>query len=324
MTLRQQLTGFLLALVQIAPAAAFAQAQSSGVPQAPQKITLPPAPQGPKSPVDQFRQLLAMTPAERKDFLTNRPPESRTLMLAKVHEYEAFPPDERELRLKETELQWYLLPLLKLPAAGRGPRLATIPQADLKLVEVRLARWDQVPADLQKELLDNLSVVRFVLATNRSRASSTNISSANAQMLQRVQDWEGFPREKRARILHQFDDYFTLNPDEKDKTLQTLSEPERRQLETTLNNFAGLDRDQRRECIRSFEKFASLGPEERRKFLKNAEQWKAMTPAQRQAWRDVVQRISLEPPQPFPPPTLPPIPKSVAREPRPPMLTITN
>ena len=71
-----------------------------------------------QSPVDFFRQLLAMTPAERVASLTNRPPEARARILAKVREYQALGPDERELRLRATELRWYLTPLLRTAAGG--------------------------------------------------------------------------------------------------------------------------------------------------------------------------------------------------------------
>ncbi len=56
-------------------------------------LLLPPPP---KCPVDFFRELLALTPAERRQALTNRPPESQQRILAKVQEYQALPADERE------------------------------------------------------------------------------------------------------------------------------------------------------------------------------------------------------------------------------------
>ncbi|HTV76036.1 MAG TPA: hypothetical protein VMD57_03480, partial [Candidatus Baltobacteraceae bacterium] len=65
-----------------------------------------------RSPVEFFRQLLAMTPDERDNCLKIHPPEIRERILAKVAEYEALDPDERELRLRATELRWYLMPLL--------------------------------------------------------------------------------------------------------------------------------------------------------------------------------------------------------------------
>src|SRR5437762_10215665 len=71
----------------------------------PVPIIVPSVP-SPKSPVDLFRDLLAMSPAERKNFLTNRPPAAQKMILAKVREYESLKPDQREVRLKVTELRW--------------------------------------------------------------------------------------------------------------------------------------------------------------------------------------------------------------------------
>jgi hypothetical protein len=88
--------------------------------------SLPPLPHL-KSPVDLFRELLAMTPAGRENYLTNRPPGIRARILAKVREYEALDPNERELRLRATELRWYLLPLLHESPTNRAAQLAAIP-----------------------------------------------------------------------------------------------------------------------------------------------------------------------------------------------------
>src|ERR1019366_7847670 len=77
---------------------------------------LPPA----QSPISFFRDLLAMNGAERKQALTNRSPEGQKLILDKVREYESLPPDERELRLRVTELRWYLVPLMTAPATNRA------------------------------------------------------------------------------------------------------------------------------------------------------------------------------------------------------------
>src|ERR1019366_3696650 len=67
---------------------------------------MPPLPQT-HSPVAFFRQLLGMTPPERANYLTNRPPEIRERILAKAREYLTLDPNERELRLRATELRWY-------------------------------------------------------------------------------------------------------------------------------------------------------------------------------------------------------------------------
>src|SRR5438094_235453 len=74
---------------------------------------VPPPMPSPHSPVDSFRQLLAMPPRDREHYLSDKPPEIRARLLDKVKEYQALGPDERELRLRATELRWYLLPLLR-------------------------------------------------------------------------------------------------------------------------------------------------------------------------------------------------------------------
>src|SRR2546426_999281 len=121
----------------------------------------PPAPPATKSPVDTFRELLAMNAAERRDFLTNRSPESRKLILAKVREYDTLSPDQRDLRLRATELRWYLLPLMQASRTNRAEQLAAIPVEVRKLVEDRIQLWDMLPPELQKELLDNEAIIQF-------------------------------------------------------------------------------------------------------------------------------------------------------------------
>ena len=60
-------------------------------------------PPAPPSPVDQFRRLLVMPPADQRDFLAKRSPGAQKLILAKIHEYQQLNPELRELRLRVTE-----------------------------------------------------------------------------------------------------------------------------------------------------------------------------------------------------------------------------
>src|SRR5882672_2042855 len=115
-----------------------------------------------KSPVELFRELLAMNTTERKEFLTNRSPASQKLILAKVREYESLKPDQRELRLQVTDLRWYLLPLMRVPATNRTSRLEKLSSENRKLIEVRLQQWDRLPASAQKELLDNEAMIQHL------------------------------------------------------------------------------------------------------------------------------------------------------------------
>src|SRR3954470_24821540 len=67
----------------------------------------PPAiPAAPKTGVDLFRELLTMTPAQRKlaftsrQDLTSRSEKSRQVIAARLEEFDKLQPDEREVRLE--------------------------------------------------------------------------------------------------------------------------------------------------------------------------------------------------------------------------------
>ncbi|HRT55697.1 MAG TPA: DUF3106 domain-containing protein [Candidatus Paceibacterota bacterium] len=273
-----------------------------------------PLPPPPRSPVDLFRELLAMTPAERRAHLTNRPPASQKLILAKLREYESMRPDVRELRLQATELRWYLLPLMSLPATNRPSQLALIPPEFRDRVEARLRMWDQLDPAVQKELLDNEAAIRHFSELEGSsdeqrRRLLEGMSEARRKKLQAgIDQWQALPETQRRQITARFNQFFDLTPAEKQKALNILSDAERRQIDKTLRAYGTLGPQERALCLQSFEKFTRLSLEERQKFLKNAERWKLMTPDERQAWRDLVARLSNLPPLPpgfHDPPPLP-------------------
>ena len=244
---------------------------------------LPPMPQS-VSPVNFFRQLLAMSPAERTASLTNRPPEARARILAKVREYQALGPDERELRLRATELRWWLTPLLRLTVAERAPRLVAVPDSLRELVNARLAQWDLLPPPMQQEFL----------ASDQALHYFAHVETTNQP---------GVAREQKNNA-DQFSQFFELTPEEKRQTLNTLSDAERLAMEKTLQSFSQLPTQQRFQCIRNYAKFAGMSAVERADFLKNAESWAKMSPKERQTWRDLVQHIPQWPP--MPPPGVPP------------------
>jgi hypothetical protein len=268
--------------------------------------SVPPLPMA-HSPISYFRELLAMDPAERKAALTNRPPESRTQILAKVREYESLKPDARELRLQVTELRWYLRPLMGAPATNRPAQMAMIPEKDRKLVEDRLQEWDKVPPDVQKELLGIEPVLQYFAeiegrSEEQRREMLKTLSPARRAMLEKGIGWWGSVSEdQRRRMLNRFNQFFELTVQEKERALKTLSDPERRQIEKTLQTYGSLPPAQRAQCLRSFEKFASLSLAERQQFLKNADRWKLMSPSERQAWRDLVHNLPPSLPRPLPP-----------------------
>ena len=271
-----------------------------------------------RSPVDSFRELLAMNPAERKRFLAARPPESQRQILAKVREYEAYGPNQRELRLKATELYYYLWPVMNTSASNRPPLLALVPQGDRKEIERRLLAWDQFPAGKQQELLTNAAAIRFFTELKTGPPPLPPASPAQQANLQRgILQWQALSRGQQQRITARFKRFFDLTPEEQQAACNTLSETERRQIEKTLYKFENLSPSDRAKAIRSFEKFARLSLEQRRQFLKNAELWKLMPPDERQNWRDLVSGLPPQPPSPPGLPEIPPSPPGFSLGPRP-------
>jgi predicted Fe-S protein YdhL (DUF1289 family) len=242
------------------------------------------------SPIDLFRQLLAMTPDERENYLTNRPPHVRERILEKVQEYEALDPDERELRLRATELQWYLIPLMRESPANRAERLAAIPQNLRELVEDRLEQWEILPPPLQQEFLDDERAVHYFTQINSTNRLVWHDSNAAR--------WNALSEDERQKIIARVNQFFDLTPAEKQETLNTLSDAERQQMEKTLQSFEKLPPEQRIECVRAFVKFAGMSAVEKQEFLKNAARWSQMSPADRQTWRDLVTHVPEWPPLP--------------------------
>ena len=246
------------------------------------------------SPVALFRNLLNMTPRQRADYLTNRPPQIRAALQDKIHEYLVMDPDTRELRLRATELRWQLIPLLRTAPADRGPRLAQVPDDLAPLVKSRLAEWDQLPTAMQQEFLIYDRTLHYFATVNATNQPATD-SAAEA---------------RQQSVAAQFNQFIELTPEEQKGALKTISATERAQMEATLKAFGKLPPAQRFECLRAFAKFTELSPADRAEFLKNASRWAEMTPRERQTWRDLVARVPLWPPMPpvaLPmPPRLPP------------------
>ena len=261
-----------------------------------QPPSIPPLPTM-KSPVDSFRTLLVMPATDRKEHLATRSAEVQKRLVDKIREYQALTPDERELRLKATELRWYLKPLMSSVATNRAAQLKVIPENMREMVGVRIEQWDKIPPGVQQMILTNQNGPSYI----------ANVSPASSLPL---------PTEIiRASFQKRFDRLFELTPLEKEKILATLSDVERQQMEKTLESFGKLSPMQRKQCVTSFTKFAGMSPAERQEFLRNAQRWSEMSPAERQSWRELVSSAPKLPP--FPPITIkrPPVPENPNRPP---------
>jgi predicted Fe-S protein YdhL (DUF1289 family) len=269
-----------------------------------------------KSPVDAFRELLAMTPAERLNYLSNRPPVIRDRILAKVREYKVLAPDERELRLRATELRWYLLPLMREPLTNRAALLAVVPDDLQALVNARLAQWDALAPPVQKEFFANERALRYFAQVDSSNnAALLSLRPGHALPTEAsdtdLAHWNALSDAQRQKIAAQCNQFFELTPAEKQKTLNTLSDTERQQMEQTLETFGKLPLAQRQQCLHAFTEFAGMSVQEKQDFLKNARRWSQMSPQERQTWRDLVRQVPEWPPLPPPAPPMPPAPRTL-------------
>jgi len=249
-------------------------------------LTVPPLPPS-RSPVDAFRALLLKSVAEQQKLLAVRPPDVRERILSKLQEYRALTLEERELRLQATELRYYLVPLLGVPATNRAAHLALIPQPTRELVEARLRHWTLLPPPMREVLLTNRQAVSFLI----QGGGNTNALPPSADAV-------------RQRMFDTVERFLELTDKEKERTLSSFSAAEREQMDATLAAFEQLMPSQRARCVRSFTKFATMSSEEREGFLKNAERWSQMSLTEREAWRELVSRAPILPPLPHPP--LPP------------------
>jgi Spy/CpxP family protein refolding chaperone len=276
---------------------------------------IPPAPPSLQtSPVQFFRKLLAMDEPQREAALTNRSPAQRKILIQKLHEYDLLPPEAREIRLRQTELRWYVQTLIKIPSSDRATRLDQVPETDRPLIVERLRQWDELPADVQKQFLDNQEAVSAYLERKTSPVS-TPLPAPTARQIQldrEMKHLENLPQDQRQKMCDLFQKFFDLDPRQKQKTLGVLTESERLQIEHNVSSYTHLPPDQRTQRISSFKRLVTMAPEDRETFLKNAAQWQRLSPKERELWRHLVSKL---PPMPPTPPglkvkaaQLPPIP----------------
>jgi hypothetical protein len=291
---------FLFCLILAANGVAFSQEPVPAI-QIPVPPPVPPLSQ-PRSPVSFFRELLAMSPEQRKAALSGKTAQQRDYVQARLAEYESLPVEELEIRLKLLELRWYLLPLLKLSPSDRTSQLAGIPESHRALIVERLNQWDSLGSDLKAEVLENEMTVHYFLRlessspAQRERIFDAMPRSQRRDLEGKLEKWRALPQTERQKMYARFQQFFDLPPEQKLRTLKVLPDEERAQLERTLKAWENLPAEQRRECIESFRKFANMSPESRMQFLRNAERWGRMSSREREVWRSLITVIPPSPP----------------------------
>jgi Protein of unknown function (DUF3106) len=248
----------------------------------------------PPSPIDYFRKLLMLTPQQREAALANKSPEVRVKILAKVSEYSVLDPNERELRLRATELRWYLVPIMHDAPAARDADLARVPDDIRVVVKMRLTQWEILPPSLQQEFLENERIVGYFSGVDsaNSAAGATTVSDADRS------HWDALPESQRNALIGEFNQFFALSPVEKQKAIGGLSRNDRTQMENMMQALDKLPPVQRARCLSAYAKFAGMTPLQRAEFLKDAQRWSQMSPHERKAWDDLAQHVPQWPPAP--------------------------
>lgn len=285
-------------------------AEAFGAAPLPEGAGLPPLP---PSPVQQFREWLALPPSERQKAVAEWPSGKQEVLLRKLRTYEALPAEERERRLKMIELRYYLRPLMGMKPEERASTLGLVPLSLKALVLERLSNWDSLDAHLREEILasDNSRelVTKYYLQLQQGRSKEEILGSFNparrAEMDQALRTWNGLSASARVRTAGQLTAFFELPRVEQDRAFQLLSDSERQDIEKTLQAFSQLSPEQRRVCVESFQKFTMMPPPERASFLRNAARWQAMSPEERALWKKLVTKIPPLPPMPVQEPPRP-------------------
>jgi hypothetical protein len=264
------------------------------------------------TPVEYFRGILGMTPAQREKALAEKSPAEKKAIFEKVREYEALPPAVREERLRQTDLHWHLMMLMRLEPKDRAERLKQISPLEMPMVMEQLDQWDALPVVTRKALLSNSQFLETYVEWQASSpvARQEILKKLPPDRRERFREeatqWESLPEDQRARLCGQFQQFFIMTRAEQRQTINTLSDTERGEMENALEAYSELPPAQRQRCVDSFEKFAVMSPEERAQFLQNAEKWEVMTVHERQLWRSLVGQLPPMPPMPSGYPPMPP------------------
>lgn len=251
-----------------------------------------------------FRDVLAMSGSDREQFLANRPAQNRAPLEAKIREYEAMTPEQRETVLHATQLHEYLQYFVQIPPAERAPQLALVPQDYQAEVTGRLQMFDRLPPPLQKEVLATDSTKAYILGAAPTNALHTAVMPPLPP--DPLATLSRLTPEQREKLFANFEHFFDLSDEDRQKVLATLPVPERTQVVKTLSELEKLPSGQRERGLQSISKLANMTEEQRQVFYANADRWEKMTPAERETWRKMATHL----PPPLPPlPALPLIPR---------------
>ncbi len=267
---------------------------------------------GQRNGMDDFRWLLAMTPEEREVELASKSESSRTMLLTKLKEYDALSLEEQELRIRSTELFFDMMYLFGSSPDRRQEQLARIPEERRKLVQARLEQWDKLPSELQQEVVEHQSTLRYVIRVEAAPAKAKEdvLAHLSPEYRKRVetdiQKIQALPKEKRERMLDNFHRLFDLSDKEQQGILDKLNQAERAKVQQRLADYEKLSPDERKKCMDSARRFNNLSADDQARFMATAERWEKMSEDERNTWRNLVKQMPPLPPGLTPPPPVPP------------------
>ncbi|MFM8471107.1 MAG: hypothetical protein ACKODH_14275, partial [Limisphaerales bacterium] len=161
-----------------------------------------------RNPVAAYRILLAMRTDARTTELAAKPARVREVLSTRLREYDTLTPAEREARLRATELHYYLNPLLNTIPATRATQLATVPASFRPLVEERLAAWDKLPAEIQREVLTNERLLKAMTRPAVPNAFPPLPPGLEPKVPDNVGQWQQLDARQREQLLDNFTYYF--------------------------------------------------------------------------------------------------------------------
>lgn len=269
-----------------------------------------------KNPMEDFRRLLALTPEAREKDLADKPEHFREMLLGKLKEYDALTQEQRELRLRSTELRFDMMYLLRATPERRTEKLAAVPEDRRKLLEERLKQWDKLSPELQREVQEHQSTIQYVIRVDAAPASAKEDVFKDIppefrdKVKKRVDELHALPKEKMVAMVDTFHKLFELSDHEQQSILEKLTNDERAKLELKIAEFEKLPPEERKRCIDSARRFNNLSVEDQTRFLTTAQRWEKMSEDERNAWRNLVKQMP-----PLPPGLMPPLPPGVLATP---------
>lgn len=265
----------------------------------------PPPPSPPRVPTlgENLRALLALPPDQREQKLAHRPAKHRDFLQARLAEFDALPPLDREIRLRLLELRSVLVPLLKTPPTERAALLELVPREHRMLVTAQLRSWDTLDVARQQQILASESTWAFLPPIESRRNPAPTLPPAppsradhRQQLEERLASWQAMRPEQRDQAVQQLDRFLALNDTKRQQVLAAMPPARRHSLEKLAQAFGRLAPRERQRCLSAFLEVAEMSEESRNQFWQSADRWKAMSPEERSAWRTFTAHLPPQPP----------------------------